>query len=239
MKEPGAYGDLTKLNRTREILDTIGRETLDRVARSYLDLLDTSAAIYEADGSYASAFFTSSYCRLLDRASRRLCATDDDEEALKSGRWLCHKSCWTEASRRSIETGKPYDLRPCAGGINIYSVPVKAGDRVIGSMNFGYGTPPTDEMTISGLAERFEIDRDELLKAAREYVPRPDYVVEAAKRHLELAAEIIGEIYQRRKTEVELKEKNNELERMNDIMVSRELEMIRLKERIKELEKRC
>lgn len=232
MNEQRPYGDLTAINRTRELLDTIGKATLERIARSSLDLLDTSSAIYEADGSYATAFFTSSYCKLLDEASWRLCSTENPEEALNSGKWLCHESCWTEASRRSIETGKPYDLHPCAGGINIYAVPIKAGDRIIGSINFGYGTPPTNEKSLDALAAGFNIDRDKLFKAASEYTPRPDYVIDAEKRHIELAAELIGELYMRKKTEAELREHLDFTKRMNAHMIDREM-------RMEELRKEC
>lgn len=244
MQELKPYGDLTKLNKCRDLLDTVGRDMLERIGHSYLDLLETSSAIYEVDGSYATALFTSSYCKFLDRTSRSMCATDDDGEALESGKWLCHESCWTEASRCSIETGKPYDLRPCKGGINIYAVPIKAGEKIIGSINFGYGNPPTDEKTIDELTERFKVNRDDLLQVVGEYRPRPDYIIEAAKRHLHLAAELIGEIYVRKKTEEALRQKLDEVERFNKLMIGRELKMEelrkeieRLKARIVELEK--
>jgi hypothetical protein len=216
MKELKPYGDLTVLNKCRDLLDTVGRDMLARIGHSYLDLLETSSAIYEVDGSYATALFSSSYCKFMDRTSRNMCATEDDREALESGKWLCHESCWTTASRSSIETGKPYDLRPCKGGINIYAVPIKAGEKIIGSINFGYGNPPTDEKTIDDLTEQFKVNRDDLLHVAGEYRPRPDYIIEAAKRHLHLAAELIGEIYVRKKAEEKLQMAMKELERSNE-----------------------
>lgn len=245
MQELKPYGDLTALNKCRDLLDTVGRDMLQKIGHSYLDLLETSSAIYEVDGSYATALFTSSYCKFLDRTSRNLCATEDDGVALDSGKWLCHESCWTEASRSSIETGKPYDLRPCNGGINIYAVPIRAGEKIIGAINFGYGNPPTDDKTIAELAARYQVDRDELLQVVGEYRPRPDYIVEAAKRHLHLAAELIGEIYLRKKTDEALRQKLDEVERFNKLMIGRELKMEelrkeieKLKARISELEKR-
>lgn len=244
MQELKPYGDLTALNKCRDLLDTVGREMLEKIGHSYLDLLETSSAIYEVDGSYATALFSSSHCKFLDRTSRNLCATGDDGIALESGKWLCHESCWTEASRRSIETGEPYDLRPCNGGINIYAVPIKAGAQIIGAINFGYGNPPTDEKTITDLAERYKVNRKELLQVVGEYRPRPDYIIEAAKSHLRLAAELIGENYLRKKTDEALRQKLDEVGRFNKLMIGRELKMeemkkesAELKARISELEK--
>lgn len=238
MQELKSYGDMTELNKCRVLFDTVGKDMLERIAHSYLDLLETSSAIYEVDGSYATALFTSSYCKFLDRTSRNMCATEDNREALESGKWICHESCWTKASRMSVETGKPYDLKPCDGGINIYAVPIKAGEKIIGSINFGYGNPPTDEKTIDELAARFKVERDELLRVAGEYRPRPDYIIEAAKKYLHLAAELIGEIYVRKKAEEELRQKLDVIERFNKLMVKRELKMEEMKKEIDGLKAR-
>lgn len=245
MKELEPYGDLTVLNKSRDLLDTVGKETLERIACGYLDLLGSSAAIYEADGSYASALFSSSYCHFMDGTSRALCDTGDNEKALASGKWICHESCWSKASRITIETGKPFDLRPCEGGINIFAVPIKAGERIIGSINLGYGTPPTDEKSIDELAGRFGIKPEDLLKKAMEYRPRPDYIIEAAKKHLLLAAELIGELYSRKKAEAdlhglnetleqrvadrtaEIRERMEELQRFKNVTVDREISQLR------------
>lgn len=245
MKDQKPYGDLTTLNTCGDILVTIGKDTLQRIVSGFLELMETSSAIYEIDGSYAASLFTSSYCRFLDAASQGLCNTDNPAEALQSGKWLCHESCWTKASRVSIETGKPFDLKPCAGGINIYAVPIRAGEKIIGSINFGYGDPPTDEKTVNELAVKFKVDKEKQLLAAKAYKQRPDYVINAAKKLLQVIAEFIGEIYMRKKAEKELREKLDEVERFCKVAMDRELKMgemkkeiQNLKRRIQELEKR-
>ncbi len=174
-------------------------------------MLETSAAIYEADGSYAVALFTSSYCKFMDMASRNLCMTSDNEKALACGKWLCHESCWSSASRTTVETGEPYDLRPCEGGINIYAVPIKGFGKVIGSLNFGYGSPPSEDSAIGELAENYQVDREKLKELVQEYKARPDYIIDAVKRFAILAAELIGKIYERKKLEGNLIEKEQQL----------------------------
>jgi PAS domain S-box-containing protein len=200
--EPAEYGDLTELNKTQGILRHVGKETLANIAKSYLDLLDTSSAIYEADGSYASALFSSSYCKFMDRTSRGLCGNGDDSAALASGKWLCHESCWTDCSRRAVETGEPFDLRGCKGGINIYAVPIKAEGKTIGAINVGYGNPPGEPEKLQALAKDYQTDLQEIEKAAGQYQLRPEFVVESAKKNLHLAASLIGEIYTRKKNEL-------------------------------------
>jgi len=211
------YGDLTQLNTCRDLMDAVGKELLTKIVKGYLDLLGTSAAAYEVNGDYATALFSSEWCQFLDSASRRLCGTEDNAEALASGRRHCHESCWTQASRVSIETGKPFDLRPCLAGINIYAVPIISEGTVIGSLNFGYGTPPQDEKTLREIAERYHVDIEELRRVAEAYEPRPDYIIETAKRQVEVAGELVAGIYGRKRAEEEVQRHLERLEALREI----------------------
>jgi PAS domain S-box-containing protein len=199
------YGNLTKLNTARTLIDGVGEENLADIAREYLDLLDSSGAIYEVNGDYANGIFASGWCQFMDSASRKLCKTDDNTAALNGGRWLCHESCWNEASKVSMETAQPTDIE-CQGGINLYAVPVIAGDKIVGAMNFGYGDPPTDKIKLNELAETFKVDVGELLNLANSYVSRPQHIIDVAKRRLKLSARLVGQIIHGKMAEHALRE---------------------------------
>jgi len=197
------YGDLTELNTSRLIMDSVGKEILADIVSDYLDLLDTSATIYEKDGSYALGFFNSGWCKDLDLSSRSQCGDSDNESALKSGKSDCHESCWARASKVSMEKGEPVEIE-CFGGINLYAVPIIARGEIVGSINFGYGDPPKNPEKLKGISELYSTDQDQLAAQANAYKTRPPYIIELAKRRLVSSARLIGEIVERKQAENEL-----------------------------------
>lgn len=194
------YGDLTELNRERTILTAVGKPLLTDMVHEYLNLLETSAAIYEKNGDYALGIFTSKWCRFMDLASRKLCNTDDNVEALNSGKWLCHESCWSNCSKISIATQIPVDIE-CNGGIRLYAVPIFSGEEVIGSLNFGYSSPLRDPIKLRVIADLYKVEYEELCKVANSYDDRPPYIIELAQKHLITTAKLIGELVGRKRAE--------------------------------------
>jgi len=199
------YGDLTELNRDGIILKSIGHERLKSFASDYLELLGTSSAIYETNGDYAFGIFASGYCRMMDSASRKLCDAADNGEALDSGHWLCHESCWTDCSKRAIAECAPVDIE-CNGGLRIYAVPILAQRNVVGAINFGYGDPPADPEQLRKLAKTYHLDDEDLVREANACESRPLFIIELAKKRLHATARLIGSMIETKQVEEALRE---------------------------------
>ncbi|MCF6248149.1 MAG: ATP-binding protein [Desulfobacula sp.] len=231
-EESPIYGDLTELNTCRLILATVGESTLKEITRNHLDLMGTSGAIYEANGDYAQGIFSSGWCQYLDRASWKLCNTDDNITALNSGNWICHECCWNQASLESIKTREPVDIE-CKGGIRLYAVPVIAGDKAIGSMNMGYGDPPSDPEKLLEISNRYQVDFDVLFRLAKEYISRPPQIVSAAKSQLITSAKLIGQIIEHQQTLGSLQKTTHDLgERVKELNCLYEISRLIEKENV-------
>jgi len=205
------YGDLTALNRNGRIAAFVDPEILQGIASEYMVLLETSSAIYEKNGDYAFGIFTSSWCRLMDSASRKLCGEVDDVAALASGKWLCHESCWTDCAKKVIDSQQPVDIA-CSGGIRLYGVPIFAGKEVIGVINFGYGDPPTDPVILQSLADSYALDFEKLVRTAKTYDSRPPVIIELAKKRLQTSAQLIGVLVESKQSEEENKNLQSKLQ---------------------------
>ncbi len=185
-------------------IQVLGQETINNIMDEYLDLLDSSAAVFELNGSYLGSRASSGWCKLLNDTSRESCGTDDEQAAMASGKWHCHESCW-KASKTSIERSKPVDIG-CLGGIHIYAVPVFSRGNIIGSINFGYSDPPKEERELKIISTRYGIDVDHLKEAAQQHTPRPPFVIDLFKKRLQSAARLIEEMVERKEAETSFQE---------------------------------
>ncbi len=207
-----SYGDLTRLNRNRLILDSVGEKTLFAYAKELMLLLDSSINIFESNGDYALSMISSSWCKLHDEASREKNRLIDNSVAIGSGLWDCHECRWTQNARIVIDSGRPLDsLNSC--GLSVFGVPIKAGDTVIGAINIGYGTPPEDLGKLKELSKLNHIELEHIQQVSKEYKPRPQYIIDVEKYRLQTIARLIGEIVERKQTAREL-EKVQSLKRI-------------------------
>ncbi|MEW6426508.1 MAG: response regulator [Thermodesulfobacteriota bacterium] len=200
---PPACGDLTATNTSPLLLRLLGKELLTEIAEDYLQLLGSAGAIHEKNGDYALSIVSSAWCRHLHRASRNLCPTGDNRQAMAGGGWLCHESCWSDSSKRAIESGEPVDI-VCRGGLRIHALPILAGGEIVGAMNFGYGDPPTDPARLAEIAGTYGVTVEELALLARTYENRPPFIIEIAKKRLRTSAKLVGEIIERKLAEQRL-----------------------------------
>lgn len=208
------FGDLTELNADGLILRSVGKATIEDILSDCKDLLDTAVMVNEKNGNYALGAFSLGWCQFMNQSSRQLCGSSDNATALACGQWLCHQSCWGDASLVSIKTAEPVDIA-CNGGIRAYAVPISAGDEIIGSISFGYGDPPRDPVKLAELAAAYGVAADVLHKRALAYESRPAAIIQVAKRRLQSAARLIGQIVERKQVEQELAEQTRQLARSN------------------------
>ncbi len=192
------------------ILDTIGEKVLKGILVDTLNLLGTSAAVYEKDGTSSMGVFSSGWCQLMDNSFRN----DDEGNDLEAGGLLCHHRCWSESTKLILEENGPVD-RPCPGGLRIYVVPIMANGETIGSINIGYGDPPQDSQVLKEMADKNHLDAEQLIRAAQDYRSRPLFMVEAAKTSIRSSAQLIGVIVEKHFAEIEVERRAQELSRSN------------------------
>ena len=206
-----SYDELTRLNRCRMIQDSIGFEGLRKMVGGYLNLLGTTAAVFERSGDYAyRGIADKEWCRLLDSASRSLCRADNTATALSCGRWLCHESGFKIAEKAMLSQ-KPEEGQ-CHCGIRNYAVPIIMEEQCVGAVTFSYGNPPTDYHHLKKISTQFNVSVSELRAAAEDYENHPAFIAEIAKSHLQNTARLIAALVQSRYYQAAL---NKERESLN------------------------
>ena len=198
-------GDLTSLNNEHLILDSVGPETLAQVAEDYLELLGTSVAIYEKNGDYALVATRGTWCTLLDQASRRLSSGGENDQAANGGCGICHEACWGRCAHKALQNGQAAEIT-CSGGLRRYSLPIKAGNEVVGAISFAHGSPPQDPDRLAQIAGQYHLEPAQLEEAAQNQPSPSPQEIARAKRRLATAAQLIGAIVAAQKAEKALKQ---------------------------------
>ena len=201
-------------NTARLILDAAGDSLLCEIAAGFHALMGTWFAVREASGDLACSALVSDWCRFLDAGSLQRCASTGVCELQGCARWLCRESPGKEASMEAMARGEPVDFE-CLDGLRIYAVPIRAGGELVGTMSMGYGDPTRDPSRLAQLAGQFGVEVADLERHAAAYETRPPFIVELAKQRLAGSARLLGEIVQRHRGELLLRQTRDELARSN------------------------
>jgi PAS domain S-box-containing protein len=198
----------------RLILEAAGDSLLSEIADGFHILIGTCFAVHEANGDLAYSVLASGWCRFLDANSKRHCASAGVCKPQACDRWLSHGSPEKNAALETMARGEPVDIERF-DGLRLYSVPIRSGGEVVGSMSLGYGDPPRDPCQLAQLAAQLGVDAVLLERHAADYETRPPFIVELAKQRLAGSARLLGEIVQRSRGEALLRETSDELARSN------------------------
>jgi PAS domain S-box-containing protein len=201
-------------NTNRLILDAAGDSLLSEIAGGFHVLMGTCFAVHEANGELAYNVAASDWCRFLDASTLRHCASSGVCQPQSCDRWLASGSPEKATALATMARGEPVDTERF-DGLRLYSVPIRAGGEVVGSMSMGYGDPPRDLAQLAQLAEKLGIPAAELERHAAGYETRPPFIIELAKQRLAGSARLLGEIVQRSRGEALLRETRDELARSN------------------------
>ncbi len=184
-----------------KITDLIPVGLLEHLQESYMNYLQTSAAMYELDGTSAASLITSNYCNKLANVS---------ETKAGKGKGLCHESCW-HISKRSIDLKKPYE-QECPGGLILYSVPIMFEGTPIGAVNAAVSNPIRSAENIKEIAEDYDISLENMQKIVDNHDDLPEFLLSAAKKQLQIVSGTIAALY---KSFYELRNKSDELIKEN------------------------
>ena len=138
MTNPGAIGMDGASGAEGLILGAVGTETLENIVTDFLELLGTSCAVYEKDGTYAFGRLVSGWCEQLVKAATAGCGACGPDRSDEVSAPLYHDLCWSDCARRCVEEGEPVDVE-CRGRLRLYGVPITVHGEVAGAIAIGYG----------------------------------------------------------------------------------------------------
>lgn len=125
----------------RLILDSVGGEVLADIMGDFLDLVETSAMAFEANGEVSLDIVISDWARFLYDSVRAPDRAGEDGVRPGGERLPDMTSSWDRATRMAIESGEPVDIESQIEG-HIYCAPIWMGKTIIGALGFGYGDAP-------------------------------------------------------------------------------------------------
>ncbi|MGA1868510.1 MAG: PAS domain-containing protein [bacterium] len=214
-RKPGSiqhYGRVTEHNVSKILGVTLGKKVLIDMLADCINLLKTSAAIYEKKGGYTLGFLASDWCQLLNSGFGLTSNTNGERDTGEREIPLCHKY-WTMMAKSVIERGTPCEFI-CPGGLNIYALPIWAAGEIIGCNYVSYGAPPREIELLQEIAHRFMISEEEVFYQAKNYESRPSFIIEIAKSRLFTLAELTGALVERSRGEDKSSQHNKQYQKL-------------------------
>jgi PAS domain S-box-containing protein len=205
---PGASDDFCAVlpaDSDHVVLDAVGATLLADIAAGFQSLMGTCFSMHEANGASAYSVIVADWCRFIHIAC--------SQSGIANG-GCRHQGCGADAGSRAMANGKPVEAE-CTGGMRLYTVPIQAGGEVVGALSMGYGEPPSELPQLVDLASQIGVDVVELEKRSASYEVRPPFIVALAKQRLVGSAHLLGEIVQRRRGELAVRDAKEKLERSN------------------------
>jgi PAS domain S-box-containing protein len=197
-------------DKKRRLVDLVDKKVLTQIQNSYLDYLQSSAAILDAEGNYLLARISSPYCRFLNQTALKKPLSSLKRRELVPKKYLCHHNCY-HLSLKAMKTGTSC-TEECHGGITVLAVPILVEGEVVGCINAGISNPPADDKAIKRIARNFKIDPQKLSRAALKHTFLPAYLFQSAKKHIVKEAETITEFCKKQILEKHLKEMSLKVE---------------------------
>lgn len=194
---------------TSLIFNAVGKDMLAVIAANYMEMLNSSTAIYEKNGDCVLMIFSSDWCNCLSQASMEYYSNNDQGMTPESARRPCQNSCWNEAAKLCIETGAPVDSE-CYGGLHLYAVPVRTGKgEIVGSICLSYGDPPKDRKRLQLISKEYGLGIDKLLRLSHTHRANSPLFIKMAKVRLHTSARLIGTLVEREQ-QASLSDKENQ-----------------------------
>ena len=169
----------------------LGEGALAQAQDTYLNYLESAAAVFELDGTPAYSERRSEYCALLYRATRHLTSYLGGES--DPPRPWCGRC--SAAAREAMRAGRAASAE-CPGGLLLHAVPILAFGAVVGAAGAALGAPPRESGRLEDVAESYCLPATLVRAVAESYSPRPAQIVAAARDQIEAAAQALGRLYE-------------------------------------------
>ena len=160
------------------LVSVLGEETIISTIEPFTDYLETAVAAYDCSGNQIGRVLAGNeYCRFLEKVEGSKCAD--------AGR---------KATLAAIKSGRK-EITNCCGGLILCASPIKNNGSIIGAVVGAVSEVPSDEESLKETARCCGVDFEQLRQAAGKTFHKPDYLYDAAIKHLDTIAQLLGTIY--------------------------------------------